>query len=176
MPTILSRCVTFPLRPAPNSAMMRYLTERLSIEEEKARLCAAFAQGNVGKAVRFASSDVFEGMKSHALALVQRLSAMQESEIPDAVLELAGYKENIGDYLDIMLVWFRDVLLFKVTKDANALVLRDEVSGVSKCAARSSYEGLEEMIAAIGRARARLRANVNFELAMELLLFTIKEN
>ena len=75
-----------------------------------------------------------------------------------------------------MLVWFRDVLLFKVTKDANALVLRDEVSGVSKCAARSSYEGLEEMIAAIGRARARLRANVNFELAMELLLFTIKEN
>lgn len=176
LPTILSRCVTFHLRPASNSDVMCYLTERLSIGEERARLCAAFAQGNVGRAVRFASSEEFDGMKSHALGLAQGLSAMRESEIPEAVQALAGYRENINDYLDILLVWFRDVLLFKVTKDANAMVLRDEVAEATKSAAQSSYEGLEEIIAAIGRARARLRANVNFDLAMELLLLTIKEN
>ena len=75
-----------------------------------------------------------------------------------------------------MLLWFRDVLIFKVTKDANSMVLREELAGISGRAARSSYEGLEEIIVAIDRARTRLRANVSFELVMELLLFTLKEN
>ncbi len=56
------------------------------------------------------------------------------------------------------------------------MVLREELAGISGRAARSSYEGLEEIIVAIDRARTRLRANVSFELVMELLLFTIKEN
>ena len=32
------------------------------------------------------------------------------------------------------------------------------------------------MIQAVDRARARLKANVNFDLVLELLLLTIKEN
>ena len=43
-------------------------------------------------------------------------------------------------------------------------------------ARKSSYEGIENIIKAIENAKARLRANVNFDLVMELLLLTIKEN
>ena len=38
------------------------------------------------------------------------------------------------------------------------------------------YEGIENILKAIENAKARLRANVNFDLVMELLLLTIKEN
>ena len=31
-----------------------------------------------------------------------------------------------------MLVWFRDVLLFKVTNDVNVLVLKEELSNITK--------------------------------------------
>ena len=41
---------------------------------------------------------------------------------------------------------------------------------------KSSYEGLERIIEALDKAKVRLKANVNFELTMELLLLTIKEN
>ena len=40
----------------------------------------------------------------------------------------------------------------------------------------SGYDGLEKILNAIDKARARLDANVNMELAMELLLLTMKEN
>ena len=171
LPTILSRCVVLQLKPATNEAVARYLVETVQI-----RLCAAFAQGNVGKAVRYASKESFDEMRQHVFQLLKSISDMQESRIYETVGELTAYKENINDYLDLMLLWFRDVLIFKVTKDANSMVLREELAGISGRAARSSYEGLEEIIVAIDRARTRLRANVSFELVMELLLFTIKEN
>ena len=39
-----------------------------------------------------------------------------------------------------------------------------------------SYEGIEKILEALETAKARMKANVNFELVIELLLLTIKEN
>ena len=41
---------------------------------------------------------------------------------------------------------------------------------------KSSYEGIEFILESLEKAKMRLKANVNFELAMELLFLTIKEN
>ena len=47
---------------------------------------------------------------------------------------------------------------------------------MKEAASLSSYEGLEQILGAIDKARVRLDANVNMELVMELLLLTMKEN
>ena len=39
-----------------------------------------------------------------------------------------------------------------------------------------SYSGIEAILEALEKAKVRLTANVNFDLVMELLLLTIKEN
>ena len=83
---------------------------------------------------------------------------------------------EVSDYLDIMSIWYRDVLLFKATADVNHLVFREEIGAIRKVAARSSYEGIEIVIQALDKAKKRLEANVNFELAMELLFMDIREN
>ena len=43
-------------------------------------------------------------------------------------------------------------------------------------AKHSSYEGIETILDSLDKAKARLKANVNFDLVMELLFLTIKEN
>ena len=94
----------------------------------------------------------------------------------EAIKQISKYKLEINDYFDLMLIWYRDVLLYKATSDANSLIFRDEVHNIKKQASKSSYEGLESIIKALDKVKIRLNANVNFELAMELLLQTIKEN
>ena len=47
---------------------------------------------------------------------------------------------------------------------------------IKERAKKSSYEGIENIIDAIGKARERLHSNVNFDLVMELLFMTIREN
>ena len=39
-----------------------------------------------------------------------------------------------------------------------------------------SYEGIETILLSLEKAKERLKANVNFDLVMELLLLTMKEN
>ena len=101
---------------------------------------------------------------------------MQIYELVDAVKEMSNDKNNITDYLDIFTMWFRDVLLFKATREIDSLVFKQEINHIKERAQMSSYEGLEHIIDAIETARIRLSANVNFDLTMELLFLTIKEN
>ncbi len=89
---------------------------------------------------------------------------------------MSEYKISIADYIDIIQMWYRDVLLFKVTKDANNLIFSDEINAIRKAASRSSYEGIENIMRGCEIAKTRLKANVSFELAMELMLLNIKEN
>lgn len=49
-------------------------------------------------------------------------------------------------------------------------------TGRSTRSAVSGYDGLEQILDAIDKARVRLDANVNMDLAMELMLLVMKEN
>ena len=126
--------------------------------------------------MKLASSDKFNEMKQDVLELLRYMDRMELYEIMDAVKRINAYREDMDDFLDLLTVWFRDVLLFKATLDAGSLIFKDELPAIQKRARTSSYEGLEEIIRAIDRARVRLKANVNFDLVLELLLLTIKEN
>ena len=176
LPTILSRCVRLNLKAVKDGDIKEYLMKNMQIPDYQAEISAAFAQGNVGKAVKLASSDKFNEMKQDVLELLRYMDRMELYEIMDAVKRINAYREDMDDFLDLLTVWFRDVLLFKATLDAGSLIFKDELPAIQKRARTSSYEGLEEIIRAIDRARVRLKANVNFDLVLELLLLTIKEN
>ncbi len=176
LPTILSRCVVLNMKPVADDRVRRFLMEELQVPDYKADVCVAFARGNIGKAKALASSEDFENVKNEALSLLKYVQDMELCEIVSAVKKITEYKLEINDYFDIMAIWYRDVLLFKATKDANHLVFREELGALRKCAQRSSYEGIETVIKALDMAKRRLEANVNFDLVMELLFLTIKEN
>ena len=168
LPTILSRCVTLKLRPVKDEQIRKYLMEELRVPDYQADVCTAFARGNVGKAKRLAQSEHFAELRDEVVHLLRHLRDMEIYEITEAVRR--------ADYLDLMALWFRDVLLFKATRQIDGLVFADEINYISAQAARSSYEGLEHILKALEKAKTRLKANVSFELTIELLMLTIKEN
>ncbi len=176
LPTILSRCVVLNMKPVSDELVKKYLMEQLRVPDYKAEVCVAFARGNIGKARALASSEDFENVKSEALSLLKYIKDMELNEIIAAIKKITEYKLEINDYLDILAIWYRDVLLFKATNDVNHLVFREEIQSLRKIAQRSSYEGIEKIIEALDTAKHRLDANVNFELTMELLMLTIQEN
>mgnify|MGYP000757672949 FL=1 len=56
------------------------------------------------------------------------------------------------------------------------VVFKDQLQSIKEQARKSSYEGIELILESLEKAKARLKANVNFDLVMELLFLTIKEN
>uniref|UniRef100_UPI0040579AD1 DNA polymerase III subunit n=1 Tax=Agathobacter sp. TaxID=2021311 RepID=UPI0040579AD1 len=176
LPTILSRCIILNLKNVKDELIKEHLMKNYHIPDYQAENCAAFAQGNVGKAIKLASSEGFHELKHKAISLMKKLDDMDLYEINDAVKELGEYKTEIEDYLDLLVIWFRDVLYMKSTNNVNNLIFKDEVYDIKKQAAKKSYAGIEEILKALERSKARLKANVNFDLIIELLLLAIKEN
>lgn len=176
LPTILSRCIQLKLKPLRNHVVSDYLTETMGVPEEKADIYAAFARGNLGKAIHLASSEDFALLFHQVLTLLKNIKEMDIPMLLDYIRKLQEDNLDLQECLDFMQLWYRDILMFKVTRDINTLIFKEEYSVVSSLCQKSSYEGLETILNAIEKAKARLNANVNTDLALELMLLTMKEN
>lgn len=174
LPTILSRCVQLKLKPLKDFTVKSYLVEHLGVAEKEAEICAAFARGNLGKAIHLASSDAFKELYYKIMALVKNVETMDIVDLMDRIREMKELNFDISEVLDMLQLWYRDVLMFKVTKDMNLLIFKDEYKTINGMGQNVGYDGLEKILAGIETCRTRLNANVNMELAMELLLLTMK--
>lgn len=176
LPTIVSRCVTMSMKPVPDDILMDFLMKEMKMPDYKAEIGVAFARGNLGRAKVLVASEDFDKIKNDAVTLLKYIDEMDMSEIVIAINKIKEYNFDINDYLDIISIWYRDVLMFKATNDVNGLIFKQEIQYIKKVAKKTSYEGIELIVEALEKAKSRLKANVNFDLTMELLLMVIKEN
>ena len=176
LPTIRSRCVMMKLRNIKDQLVKKYLMEQLEVPDYKADVCVAFAQGNMGKAIMLANSEYFNEIKEEVVHLLRNIDEMTVPDLMEAVKRCMIYKMEISDYLDMIAIWYRDVLIYKATRSVDRVVFSDQMKYIRERAKKSSYEGIENILDSLEKAKARMKANVNFELTMELLLLTIKEN
>jgi DNA polymerase-3 subunit delta' len=173
--TIRSRCVRMDLKVVNDKLVKQYLMERLQIPDYQAEMDASFAQGSIGKAKEAATSEEFAAISSSALKILKYASTMEVYELTAEIKNLSSEKQNINDYLDIFQFWFRDVLMFKATREIDNLVFKQELNFIKEQARERSYENLEKILEALEKTKIRLRANVNFDVALELLFLTIRE-
>ncbi len=176
LPTILSRCTTLKLKPLYDQVIKTYLKEHEKVSDHQADVCAAFARGNLGKAVALASSEEFVRMQEIVLELLKHVNTMEIREMLAILKEIKDANLNVGDCLDFMQLWYRDVLMFKATRDTSLFIFKDEYRYIKEIADHSSFDGIEKILKAIEKAGVRLKANVNYEVAMELMLLVMKEN
>lgn len=174
--TILSRCVRLNLKTVSDKDVKEYLMDEMHLPDYEADVATAFAQGNIGRAQVAASGESFANLAAKTVKIVSDIHELQIYEIIEVVKELSEDKTRINDFLDILTMWFRDVLLYKATRETDDLVFRRELSEIRRQASVSSYEGLQDILTAIEKAKTRLLANVNFDLTLELLFLTIAEN
>lgn len=173
--TILSRCVILNLKQIPEEEVERVLREQ-GIPEKRIQPILKLCRGNIGKAKKMAESDDFAELLHEIMNLMQSIHRMTFEELMAAVSRLSEHRLNIRECLDFIRLWYRDVLLFKVTNDINVLVFQESFRDIREVAQKSSFEGIENIMQAIDTATRRLEANVNFELTMELLLMAVRDN
>lgn len=173
--TVRSRCVILNTRPVRERDMLEYLTKTMGLTEEKAYFCLDFAQGNLGKAIKLAGNDEYVSIIESVVEVQKKIQELDVEELSKALSEIEKFKLSMDDYMDLMTMWYRDVLMLKVTGNVDKLLFKGEYSTLKKQASVLSYKGIETKIDAIARAKKRLDVNANFDITMELLLLTLKE-
>ena len=173
--TVLSRCIVLNTKPIRERDMLQYLMKEMGLTEEKAYFCLDFAQGNLGKAIKLATNSEYVQVIDSVVAVLKKIQDMDVDDLAFAMEQIDKFKVSINDYLDLMMMWYRDVLMLKVTGNIDKLLFKGEYSTMRKQAQVHSYKAIEDKVEAIARAKQRLEVNANFNVTMELLLLTLKE-
>lgn len=174
--TIVSRCVVLNFGPLKESQVREYLHSHYDNMNGREDLAVSYSMGNIGKAKKVIESDDFNEQKDFCLNLMANLEKWDIHEILLSLKQMASYKDYIYDLLDIMTIYYRDILILKVTGLPNKTVFKEKFSVMKNQSIYLSFEGIDTIIKEIEKAKIRLKANVNFDVTLELLLFVMKEN
>ena len=73
------------------------------------------------------------------------------------------------------MVWYRDILVLKVTGNPDKILFKNQYSIISEQAKYLSFNELEDKSRAIENAKVRIQANARLDDIMRLLILTLKE-
>lgn len=172
LPTILSRVVVMKIRPLSAETIADYLMQAGHLAEES-HILSAYAQGRIGQALELVEDEGFREMRQDILDKLEALPSMSEGDAYLLAKDFEVYKNDLR-FLDIMELWYRDLLTAKSLREEGYLIQRDKKDAIFR-AAKEPAALLAKKAAAVRTARMRLAQNANFRLTMEVMLMDLKE-
>lgn len=173
--TILSRCVVLNIRSVKEDTIKNYLQTDYGINDYDARVAAAFSGGNPGKAVKLATSDEFNELRDEVVFSITSVVNGNMADITAAIKRASDYKNDIEEYVSILRIWFRDVLVYKACKNEQMLIFQNEQVNIMDMNKMYRYSDINMILKAIDEAGNRFKSNVNFDATLEVLFLAIKE-
>ena len=171
--------MTLSFSPLTEGEIESYLTDQRGISPSRARLEGRFARGNLGQAIRKAEDENAQTQKKRMLDLIEKASAEGTHAILTGLRELLEEaedpEETLQEFLVMVQYFIRDISLYKATGRTQHLILIDEISYIKSVAHKAEWKNLYILQDGLQTARQRISANVNKELSLEILLFTIAE-
>jgi DNA polymerase III subunit delta' len=171
LPTIVSRCTPFALRPLPLAQLREALITRFQVPAERADTLAHLAGGRLGFAVDLLHRpEVLEERNKR----LDDLARLLKERITDRLtyvgrITAAGQRDPMLRTLEVWASLWRDVLLASTGADA-PLTNVDRQSEISVLARDVDARRLNEILAGIQQTRLLLEQNVNARLALETML------
>jgi DNA polymerase-3 subunit delta' len=175
LPTILSRCQVIPFMPLPYELLSSILQEGSVVDDSTAQTLAALSEGSLGRAQLLIKENLLTLRKE----IIERLVELHHghSESVGAVLLLAettvALKENTSEMLDLLRLWFRDLILFAAGEPETSLVNQDLLHILPTAGKRWSMDQLYSRLRMFDRAEKELRQNCNQSLVFEVLFFNL---
>jgi DNA polymerase-3 subunit delta' len=170
--TILSRCQQVRFSPLSRDQITSCLTERMGRNRETAALLAASAGGSIGKAVKL-EKDAYLKVREDIL---RRVSAFTKED-PLAVLSLVEVlgreRESLLEGLDVLSTWYRDILVYRETGEADKLIHQDCLEALKVCAEKMRIPEVLQNMKTVHQACYAIERNANKQLTLETMLFRL---
>ena len=167
LPTIKSRCIKLHISLISNQVILEKLRS-LGIDSELSKSLASFSRGNLAKALTFSKGENINIYKEN-INILTNISSSNSMELYDYA-ELINTRENKMDFMDFCLMWYRDILLLSVNKNAENLIFKSEYRTLRKLTSVYSLSDLDSIIESINHAVEELSSNVNSKYVIKIML------
>lgn len=171
--TVLSRCQRLPFGLLKREFIKDFLISK-GLKKDEASLTASLSDGRIGKALYGDQVRLLEGRESF-LTLFNSIREPFYTIFPMAEVIAKGDEERLDEILDWGELWFRDIMVFKVTRDHNLLINQDKKEEIEHSAERLSLDQLQDSFKVIHDTARFITLRANRQLALEVMMIRLAE-
>lgn len=176
--TIISRCQELRFSGLAPDEIVEILREELADDgdvdempdDETLELAAQYGEGSVGRSLAILTSGML-GQRRELLDAVLDCPPDRPAEMLDLADDLGGgSRDELARQLDVLKLFFRDLMLYKATDETDEIVNRDLTDRVADYATRFSTTELTDILEHLLGAQRDLDRQVNAQFLIEDLL------
>jgi DNA polymerase-3 subunit delta' len=178
LPTIVSRCYRFELKPVSPKEMQKILTDRYDVEPPKANLLARLSHGCPGWAISATQDDKLLLQRAENIDTVSSLlTADLEQRFAYAqklAEQFTRQRRPVIEMIDTWIGWWRDLMLLKGGCE-EPITNIDYKDTLEKQAGDLTLGETNDFIANLRMAKEQVNKNINPRLLLEWLMLNIPE-
>ena len=172
--TIKSRCEIIKFTPIPLVEVADYLTQT-GVDKNRASLLANFSRGSMQKAIELSESEDFHIMRDEVQKYVETFLTGSMLDIMDIQSSIEKYKDNITNVLDLLVNYFRDIMMVKENVDSSMIINLDRLVFIKNMSTKITYSQLSKIIDIIEETKNKIRSNCNFNISIQVMTLNIYE-
>ncbi|HCJ79511.1 MAG TPA: DNA polymerase III subunit delta' [Desulfotomaculum sp.] len=172
--TVVSRCQILSFRALSTAEITRGLKQTLNPGEKEIHLALTLAGGSLGQALKITQDKQLQNIRDETLIIVRNLKKLTLNEICRKAEELAASRDMLAVRLDIILLWYRDILLWQLTRNQELLLNQDYLTLIPEEALFYTPDRLFRIMSKIEQTQRYLNTNVNGRLAIEVLMLNLR--
>jgi DNA polymerase-3 subunit delta' len=179
-PTIVSRCQSIRLTPLSHAELVEILVKKEQLSEAEAATICELSGGSYGRALNMIQGrkDGESDILLRRRGFIERLQALDKNDTVSLLglaQELDRLNEEVFDFLEIIKLWLRDILLCRCGVKEDAYANKDLISLIKEYGPNERIEHIFKKLEGLDEARMRLLNNGNRLLIMEVLLFRLAQ-
>jgi len=174
LPTILSRCCRLSFKPLSVEHQREILLRNTSLGKSQLENILKLSYGSPGKALDLAGNQQKMTLKSQYIASMAR---MKPEELIDCIFHYEKVFPDIANhfqiFIEMMILWFRDILFLKINMNENQLIFQDQISAARKYAQYYTENKLITILEYLANIPEELERHMNQNTLLENLFIRL---
>lgn len=170
--TIVSRCTIYDMEDVGTKEGVEYLKRALPKADVKTlEFCIKAARGNVGLAKKMAGDKNFNEQIDICAEIVKLAAEGNQYGAAKHICKLT--KDTVKTFTPVLCMYLRDVLVFGLTKNADALIFKDSILKYEQTFSKIKADKIYECLDGIATATQNVDKYVNISLVTCELIIAI---
>lgn len=173
--TIKSRCDIVKFTPLSNETVKNYLIEELNLDEESAKVYSIFSKGSINKAIELVENEVFKEMREYIQECIYTISEKNKLDIEMLADSSEKYENQIMNFFDIMVNYFRDIILIKEGLEDKFLINTDKITFIENMSEKINSSQITRIIDIIEDTKRKIKGFCGFKMSIQVMFLNIYE-
>ncbi|MCX7923785.1 MAG: AAA family ATPase [Clostridia bacterium] len=173
--TIRSRVLKYSFKKNSYSEVKNLLEARFGGRLKGLDFIASYSDGIVGTALELAGSDDFVLLREKVVEIIVKLMDSRLLSVFEIYDFFEANKNNVDTIFNIMLSFYRDLLVVKGSGKEKMLINSDKKDIIVSNAPGFSISKLIANIETIEAAHKNIKQNANYQLSIEVMLMKLQE-